>query len=136
MLPINRNPGASEVRAFSRIWFPLFVAVFGAMAWWRWDSPTAAIAIWVIGGALVGLVLASAEAARIVFVALITISYPIGLVLSTTALGFMFYLVFTPLGFLMRRAGRDPLRLRQREASSHWTPYRQIDDPEQAFRQY
>jgi hypothetical protein len=26
--------------------------------------------------------------------------------------------------------------LRQREASSHWTPYRQIDDPEQAFRQY
>ncbi len=136
MLPINRSPGAREVRAFSRIWFPLFVLVFGVIAWWRWESPTAAIVIWVIGGALVGLVLASAEAARIVFVALITISYPIGLVLSTIALGFMFYVVFTPLGFLMRLAGRDPLRLQQRGASSHWTPYRQIDDPEQAFRQY
>jgi hypothetical protein len=136
MLPINRNPGVRQVRAFSRIWFPLFVVALGAMAWWRWESPTAAIAIWVIGSALVALVLASAEAARIAFVALITISYPLGLVISTIALGFMFYVVFTPLGVLMRFAGRDPLRLRQRGAASHWTPYRQIDDPEQAFRQY
>ena len=60
------------------------------------------------------LALASREAARIIFVGLMTVTYPIGLVVSTLALGFMFYVVFTPLGFFMRLAGRDPLRLKAR----------------------
>jgi hypothetical protein len=135
MLPINRNPGAREIRSFARLWFPLFVAVFGALTWWR-GSPVAAVSIWAAGGVLAALVLASAEAARIIFVGLLTISYPIGLVVSTLALGFMFYFVFTPLGFFMRRAGRDPLALREKDAPTQWTPYKQDDTPAQSFRQY
>ncbi len=136
MLPIHRNPGPRELRTFARLWLPLLVVALGAMTWWRANAPVAAIAIWVAGALLAGLVVASREAARIVFVGLMTVSYPIGLVISTVALGIMFYGVFTPLGFFMRLAGRDPLRLRQRAAASHWMPYHQNDDPEQAFRQY
>lgn len=136
MLPINRNPGARELRTFARIWFPLFVAVAGAMVWWRAGSPLAAGIVWIAGALLAGLVLASAEAARIFFVGLMTISYPIGLVISTVALGFMFYVVFTPLGVVMRLAGRDPLRLRARSEPSHWTPHEELDDVERAFHQY
>ena len=136
MLPINRNPGARELHAFARIWFPLFVAVAGGLTWWRSESPIAAIVVWVAGGALAALILASAEAARIFFVGLMTITYPIGLVVSTLALAFMFYVVFTPLGVVMRLAGRDPLQLKDGSAPSQWTPYDQDDSPERAFRQY
>lgn len=136
MLPINRNPGPRELRTFARIWFPLFVAGAGAMTWWRGGSPMTAVIVWVVGAVLAALILASAEAARVFFVGLMTISYPIGLVVSTLALGIMFYLVFTPLGWVMRLKGRDPLRLRQRGASSHWTPYEQSNDPQRSFHQY
>jgi hypothetical protein len=136
MLPINRNPAARELRAFARLWLPLFVAVFGAMMWWRAGSPTAALVSWSVGAAVVGAVLASTHVARIVFVGLLTITYPIGMVVSTIVLAFMFYVVFTPFGWVMRLGGRDPLRLKEREAASHWTPYQQADDPERAFRQY
>ncbi len=136
MLPINRNPGARELRTFARIWFPIFVVAAGTMTWWRGGSPTTAVIVWVVGALLAVLILASAEAARILFVGLMTVTYPIGLVVSTVTLGIMFYLVFTPLGWVMRLSGRDPLRLRQRGASSHWTPYEQTNDPERSFQQY
>jgi hypothetical protein len=136
MLPVNRNPAAKELRSFARIYFPLFVAALGAAIWWRAGSPSGAVAAWLIGGVIAAAVLASAHVARIVFVGLVTVTYPIGLVISTVVLAFMFYLVFTPLGFLMRLSGRDPLRLKQRAAASQWTAYQQDDDPARAFRQY
>jgi hypothetical protein len=41
--------------------------------------------------------------------------------LSPIALGVMFYLVFTPMGVLIRLAGKDPLRLRREPAlRSYW----------------
>lgn len=135
MLPINRHPAARELRAFARLYFPLFVAALGGVIWWR-GSLAGAVAVWLAGGALAAGVVASAEVARIVFVGLVTITYPLGLLISTVVLAFMFYGVFTPLGFLMRLAGRDPLRLRQRARPSHWTPYVQDDDPARAFRQF
>lgn len=136
MLPVNRQPGARELRKFARLWFPLFVTALGAALWWRLGSPIAGVIVWGLGGALAVAVLARAEIARVVFVGLITITYPIGLLVSTAALAIMFYGVFTPLGLLMRASGRDPLRLRARGAPSDWLAYEQNDDAERAFRQY
>ena len=136
MLPINRHPGQRELRQFSRIYLPLFVIIFGALTWWRADSPTAALIVWIVGAIAAAGALASAEFARILFVGLQTITYPIGLVVSTVALAILFYLVFTPMGLVMRLMGRDPLRLRARNAASHWIPYQQNDDPNRAFRQF
>ena len=40
---------------------------------------------------------------------------------SPVVIGLMFYLVFTPAGFLLRRLGKDPLRLRlDRKSKSYW----------------
>jgi hypothetical protein len=135
MLPINRNPGARELRSFSRLWLPLFVVVAGAMAWWRLESPTTAIAVWIVGGILAASALRSSEVARMIFVGLQTLTYPIGLVVSTLALAILFYAVFTPIGWLMRRAGHDPLQLR-RGKQSRWIPYTRKDDAAASMRQY
>jgi hypothetical protein len=42
-------------------------------------------------------------------------------VVSPIALGILFYLVFTPIGLVMRMAGKDPLRLKaDPDAKSYW----------------
>jgi hypothetical protein len=42
-------------------------------------------------------------------------------IVSPIALGVLFYLVFTPIGLLMRLAGKDPLRLKaDPNAKSYW----------------
>jgi hypothetical protein len=42
-------------------------------------------------------------------------------VVSPVILGIMFFLVFTPMGFVMRLLGKDPLRLRfDRQLASYW----------------
>jgi hypothetical protein len=136
MLPINRNPSARDLRGFARIWFPLFVIAIGSVLRWRFGFAGAATAVWIAGAALEVGVLASPRVARAVFVALLTITYPIGLVVSTVALAILFYLLFTPLGWCMRRAGRDPLRLAARAEASHWQRYQQDDDPARVLRQF
>lgn len=42
-------------------------------------------------------------------------------IVSPIALGILFYLVFTPIGLLMRLAGKDPMRLKaDPNAKSYW----------------
>jgi hypothetical protein len=47
----------------------------------------------------------------------------LGRIVSPVALGILFYLVLTPLGALMRLAGKDPLRRKlDTAAPSYWLP--------------
>jgi hypothetical protein len=136
MLPINRNPGARELRGFARLWFPLFVIAIGAMLRWRLGLSDAANVVWIAGALVAVAVLASQAIARVVFVTLVTVTYPIGLVVSTVALALLFYGVLTPVGWVMRLAGRDPLRVRARGEPSQWQPIQQDEDPRRVFRQF
>jgi Saxitoxin biosynthesis operon protein SxtJ len=136
MISLNVNPGAREVRSFARLWFPLFAAALGGTVWWHTGSPAPAYWAWGIGALLAGAMQASPRMARSVFIALILVTYPVGIAISYTVLAAMFFLVFTPIGFVMRLAGRDPLALRGRSRRSHWQPYEQDDRPDRAFRQF
>ena len=44
----------------------------------------------------------------------------LGMIISPIVLGLIFFLLFTPIAFLMRLRGRDELRLKFKERSSHW----------------
>ena len=136
MIAINYKPGAQQLRSFTRVWFPVFVGGAGALLWWRSATPTAAYTLWGVGALVLAAMLASPSIARFVFVALIWVTYPIGLAVSYVALGVMFFLVFTPIGWVMRMAGRDALALRGRRRPSHWLPYEADETPERAFRQF
>jgi hypothetical protein len=135
MLPINRHPSARELRSFRRLWLPLLVAIAGGLAWWRLESPATALVVWILGAALAAAALRSAEAARQIFVGLQVLTYPMALAVSTLALAVLFYAVFTPIGWVLRRAGHDPLQLR-RGRRSRWMPYTRQDDAAEAMKQY
>jgi len=55
-------------------------------------------------------------------------------VTSPIVLGFLFYVVITPMGLVMRMAGKDPLRLRPNpQAKSHWIERTPPGPPPQSF---
>ena len=52
-------------------------------------------------------------------------------------LGLLYYVVMTPLGFVMRVFGHDPLRKRRRPAPSYWDLREETPvDPERYRKQY
>jgi hypothetical protein len=62
---------------------------------------------------------------------------PIGWSISHAVLALVYYLVFTPIGLLMRLAGHDPLRRSfERGAASYWIARPNDPDPRRAFRQF
>ncbi len=46
----------------------------------------------------------------------------LGWINSRLLLSLMYYGVMTPLGFMLRIAGRDPMNRRRRQAESYWIP--------------
>ena len=56
----------------------------------------------------------------------------IGMIVSPIVLGFIFYIIFTPIALLMRLFGRDELSLRSNEKKSYWIA-RDESNPPDAF---
>lgn len=108
----------SSDRSFGLV-FAGFFALLGALGLWYGSGWWP---IWV-GLAVVMLVLALA--APKVLAPFNWVWTKFGLLLhaivSPTILGIVFYVCITPIGFLMRLSGKDPLRLRHEpEAESYW----------------
>lgn len=136
MLPVNWSPADAQLRSFARIWWPLFVLVVTAWLWRRYGATaptllTAGVGLLVAIGAL-----ASRVVARLLFLGLQIITFPLALVTSTIVLGVIYYLVVTPIGLALRLAGRDALSANKRAAASLWVPVQDRRDSERAFRQF
>jgi hypothetical protein len=143
MITINRNPSRKQLWWFAGLWLPLFGAAMGSSLYWRMHAPRVAIAVWAVTAVAAVASLLSEAAATAVFLTLSYATFPIGFVVSWVALAALYFLVLTPLGLVMRLAGRDSLRLKvdERDArastGSYWTerPGRGTDSA-RAFRQF
>jgi|SRR5688572_27543991 hypothetical protein len=138
MITINRHPSRAQLWWFAGLWLPLFGGVLGASLFWQAHAPRAAIAVWATTAVATVLSLLSEAVATAVFVGLSYATFPIGFVVSWSALAVLYFLLITPFGLVMRRAGRDPLRLEADDsAGSYWTPRAGRDtDSTRAFRQF
>lgn len=139
LIKINRNPSEKDLRWFTLLWFPLFMVALAAVLWWRAGlGDTAAM---ITGG--VGIVLGLAGFAvrplgRMIWIVIMTITFPIGFILSQVILFVMYYLVMTPIGLIMRMFGYDPMhRSFEPDAKTYWLEHRPSDKPKQRyFRQF
>lgn len=100
----------------------VFAAVFLIIAAWP---------LWSGGGLRWWSVAVAAAFAVVAVVAPQLLAWPnrlwlkfgllLGRIVSPIALGILFYLVFMPIGLLMRALGKDPLRLKRDEAAAtYW----------------
>jgi hypothetical protein len=137
LLELKRDPTLREVRQFARIWLPAFCAVLATWAVLRWQA-------WPVAGTLVAIALLGVvvEWARprwmmALFLGWMWASFPIGWLVSHILMGLIYYLVITPIGLIMRTAGRDPLSRRfEPEAETYWTRREPPTDPNHYFRQF
>ena len=134
MFTVNRNPSVSDLRKFGwamLLGFGVIGAILWVVAWRRYGGgPFAwsglaiqyvAIVFLALGIVLYVLGVAAPVVSRPVFVAWMTVTVSIGIVMSTVLLTVLF-VFFLPLFSLIVRAG-DPLR-KKLGASSYWEDYK------------
>jgi hypothetical protein len=79
----------------------------------------------------------SLKLTRIIYLGLILVTFPIGWAISMILLTAFYFLLLTPLGFIFRLLGRDPLCRRfDPDAKSYWLDRRETDSLDRYFHQY
>ncbi len=113
----------------------LVLALLDGLLWWRGKVSPA-----VAGPALGCLALVAVLAVvrpgwfRAPYRVGMRLSHFMGRVVSPVMLGLIFFLVVTPLGLVMRLAGKDLLRLRRNPAArTYWQPARGENDLNKMF---
>jgi hypothetical protein len=134
LLQPNFDPSPKDLRWFAGVWWPCLCGAFGLMCFRKFHLPVAATWLWLVGGLLAAAGLAAPKVIRPVYLGLIRITYPIGWCVSHVALAAMYFLVFTPIGFLVRIL-HDPMERKfDRAAATYYTP-RQASEKNRYFRQ-
>ena len=128
MIAIQWNPSTKQLRQFAGIWFPAFCGLVGWSIGQKTGHWSEVEIGWVLAGLLSvgGLILPALM--RPIFVGLILLTFPIGWVVSHLLLGVIFYGLVTPIGYILRISGHDPLQLKKPGGNSIWkTPVVKTD---------
>lgn len=140
---INWKPQQADLKKFAWsliIGFPCIAIVFYLAKWFHTQSLPAPQFFLLLGGigALLGVVcMVVPIIARPLYFVWYGLAACIGLVMANLIFTLMFYLIFLPMGIVMRLLGRDPLNLRwKREVKSHWQDAPSQPSAESYFSQY
>ena len=135
MIEIVRDPTRRVLRQFSVVWT---IVSGGAGVFLHLSGGASALVAAAVASAVFGFAgIAYPHAARPFYLALSYATFPIGYALSVVVLAAVYFLVFTPLGGLMRLAGRDPLRIRRGgDAASGWRRRANSGPASRYVRQY
>jgi hypothetical protein len=136
MISIDWNPSRRRLRQFG----VLLVLFVGLIAFWQWRSGMAG----VVAGSMVGVATIltaigwfAPAVLRFVYVTWLIAVSPIGWVISHLVMAVIFYLVLTPIGFIMRVAGHDPMQRRfDPAAKTYWKRRPEQADSRRYFRQF
>ena len=136
IIEINTDPSKKELRWFGAM-LVVFVLAVGTLVRWQFDAPATAQRIWIAGGVLSLVYVVLPPIRRWIFVGWIYAAFPIGWVVSHVLLASIYYLVFTPIGLLLRLIKGDPLeRQLDPSAASYWRPHESLRDVRRYFRQF
>ncbi|HXV77396.1 MAG TPA: SxtJ family membrane protein [Candidatus Polarisedimenticolaceae bacterium] len=136
LIDVDWNPRARDLRVFALL-FLVFAVGAGTVLYFRGDPRALSLALWIAGPVVAVLGLLLPRALRPLYVVMMAIALPIGMVVSTALLIMIYYLMITPIGWAMRLSGHDPMGRRvDPAAESYWVRRRVVDDPKRYFRQY
>ena len=136
LVPINWKPSRDELRGFSEAGM-FFLGMVAAPVSWLRERYVLAGVLWSVAVLIRVCGFVRPEWLRPVFVGLTVATYPIGWVVSHTAIALLYYGMMTPIGIVFRLIGRDPLQRQfDRNLTTYWSP-RELRRPgEQYFRQW
>ena len=129
---INWKPTRSQLRQFGVIAL-LVLPLVG----WVWNAGVEALLILTSVGAAAAVAgFLVPGLLKPVFVALMILGAPIGMAVSEVVMLFLYFVVFLPIGLLMRSVGRDALQLTiDRKAETYWRAKEPAKSPASYYRQ-
>jgi hypothetical protein len=136
MIPLPTNPTERDLRWFGGLGMPF---LWGVALWLTVRHNAAG---WAVGVATIGLLLGiiayvRPQLLRPVYIGWMMAVFPIGWVIGHVLLGIVYFGVLTPVGWLLRLSGHDPLdRQPDRSAATYWQPRTRQRKPADYFRQF
>lgn len=132
---VKWQPDAQELRRFA-IAMLIGFTVLGALSAWKTKGiGTGSIVLWSIGVALAVAAFVP-KLGRSVYLAVYLPTSIIGYVVSNVMLALMFFLVITPLGFLLKLMGKDVLQQRRQKRQTQWTTVKDTKSEDSYYRQF
>ncbi len=136
LLERDREPSASELRYFG-LMFAAFFALVGAFVQRRTGRLGISLAIWVSAAAITVAYYLVPQLRRILFRVWMTVTFPLGWAVSHVVLGFFYFAVFTPIGWLLRTFVRDPMQRKiEPERPTYWIERGPPREPGSYWRQF
>jgi hypothetical protein len=132
LIQTNWNPSSRQLRQFGG----LCLVALPLLAW-LWSASSTVIATLAVIGVLIAVAAwVYPKAIAPLFVGLMLITAPIGMVVGELAMFLIYMTVFLPIGIFFRITSRDRLRLNlDRQATSYWQPKRQPNSVASYYRQ-
>jgi hypothetical protein len=136
LIEFNRNPSPRELR-----WFGLMLVAFcGLVTWLLYAKLHWPVASWIplVTGSAVAVVYYAVPAVRrTIYLGWMYAFLPLGMLTSLLLLAAIYYLVFTPIGLVMRLVGRERLACHlDPPAKTYWILRPPARPPESYFRQF
>ncbi|HZR79570.1 MAG TPA: SxtJ family membrane protein [Candidatus Binatia bacterium] len=132
----DREPSAGELRWFGALLLA-FLGAIGALVRWRTGTLAVPVALWAAAAVLAVAYYAVPAIRRTVFRAWMAVTYPLGWLVSHVLLAIFYFAVLTPIGWVMRLAGRDPMQRRlERDRPSYWLERAPTQGAERYWRQF
>jgi hypothetical protein len=132
---VKWKPNRGDLRKFALSMLIGF-GVIGAIAAWRdgW-SIAPLIRVWEIGAGLAAGAMIPGLG-RFVYLAVYVVTGVIGYVVSRVMLTGIFYAIVTPLGLVLRFAGKDVLHLQKHPGETEWIAHAARRDRKSYYRQF
>ena len=130
---INTNPSQRQLRQFC-----LLCVVLLPLIAWVWGASGSIIQTTAMIGAGLGLLgIFAPNLLKPVFIGLVLVSFPIGLIVGELVLLMIFVGVFLPMALLFRIIGRDALQRRMSvQSETFWVPRNAPANVRRYFQQY
>ena len=137
LIEINWYPKQKELRNFANIAMVASLIISYLLYLFKGVRIQWAVIIVAAGFCIFMSSFVSLKLTRIIYLGLILVTFPIGWVISMILLTAFYFLLLTPLGFIFRLLGRDPLCRRfDPEVKSYWLDRRETDSLDRFFHQY
>lgn len=135
LIELNKDPSRRDLLLFGAL-FAFFFGLIGGLMWWKFETATVAYVLWSIAAVITIVFFALPPLRKPIYLGWIHLAYPIGWTISHLAMAITYFLLFTPVGLVMRLLGRDAMERRfDRDARSYWVEREPAGDTERYFRQ-
>ena len=132
---INWHPDGRELRRFAVAMLSGFSVLALLSAWRAKGIAQSSVVLAAIG---VSLAIAAfiPKLGRVAYLAVYVSSGVVGHLVSSVVLALIFFLVFTPLGILMRLMGKDLLQQRRPKQPAGWKRVATVKTKDSYYRQF